>query len=334
LFECSINLKWFRFVTRWFGIDTRSSLIFGDNAEFAGMGWTELREVAKSADLLVNLSGHATLPDLVDRVHRKAYIDVDPGFTQFWHADPRTPFRVAPHDFYFTIGENIGTPTCGIPTSGIPWRPIRQPIVLDQWPVAASDRFDESRSEIRFTTVASWRGQFGPVQFDGRTFGLRFMNSQVWKLPGERRRPLKSPSTSIRRISKIAINWSNSAGRSSIRETLLVTPESFRRYVQQSGAEFSVAQGIYVETNCGWFSDRSVRYLASGRPILVQDTGFTDRYPASAGLLTYSTFDEAVVGVNSILANYPAHCRAAREIAEEFFDARLVLGMMLKEVGL
>ena len=110
--------------------------------------------------------------------------------------------------------------------------------------------------------------------------------------------------------------------------------DAFHRYVRGSGAEFSVAQGIYVETNSGWFSDRTVRYLASGKPVLVQDTGFSRNYPVGEGLVPFRTLEEAVAGARRIVTDYDKHCRAARAIAEEYFDSDKVLGRLLKEVGI
>jgi hypothetical protein len=109
---------------------------------------------------------------------------------------------------------------------------------------------------------------------------------------------------------------------------------SFRRYVQTSGAEFSIAQEMYVGTNSGWFSDRTVRYLASGKPVLVQETGFSRNYPVGAGLLTFSTPAEAVAGVREITEKYCEHAAAARCIAEEYFDSDRVLGNLLDEMGI
>jgi hypothetical protein len=111
------------------------------------------------------------------------------------------------------------------------------------------------------------------------------------------------------------------------------TPGDFRRYVQESAAEFSVAQAVYVDTGSGWFSDRTVRYLASGRPALVQDTGFTPRYPCGDGLLAFTTPGEAEAGARAILDDYEHHCRSARHLAEELFSAERVLGRMCEEDG-
>jgi hypothetical protein len=328
-FDESINLAWFRSVTQWFGVDDRSVLVYGHDERCAGLSWPRLLEVAESAELLVNLSGHLTRAPLMERIRCKAYIDVDPGFTQFWHADLDTPFEVAGHDYYFTIGENIGRPECSIPTGGIEWRPIRQPVVLDDWPVTAA------REPARFTTIASWRGPFGPVDFEGRTFGLKVH---------EFRKFIELPRRS-RQGFEIALNIHSSDQKDL--DTLhengwrivdpveeADTPEKFRQYVQGSAAEFSVAQGIYVDTHSGWFSDRTVRYLASGKPALVQDTGFGRNLPVGEGLLAFRTMAEAMSGADDIVRNYDRHCRAARQIAEDYFDSDKVLRRLLDELGM
>lgn len=327
-FADSVNLDWFRFVTQWFGVADCSALVYAGGQQCVGMTWHRLLEVAETADLLVNLSGHLTLMPLLQRVRHKAYIDVDPGFTQFWHADPSTPFELHGHDSYFTVGENIGTADCTVPTGGIRWRPTRQPVVLEDWPMTTM------RECERFTTVASWRGSYGPVQFGGRTYGLKVH---------EFRKFLELPRWS-RQTFEIALDIHPGDARdmAALRENgwgiadprdVAGDPAGFRRYVQESAAEFSVAQGIYVETNSGWFSDRSVRYLASGKPVLVQDTGFGRQLPTGEGLVAFRTLDDAVEGAERIVRDYDKHCRAARAIAEEHFDSDKVLGRLLKEVG-
>ncbi|MEX2287048.1 MAG: hypothetical protein WD648_08165 [Planctomycetaceae bacterium] len=334
-FANSVNLAWFRSVTQWFGVADRAALVYAGGVECAGMPWTRLLEIAESADLLVNLSGHLTLAPLLERIRRKAYIDVDPGFTQFWHADPRTHFHVGGHDFYFTIGENIGSPDCTIPTGGIPWRPIRQPVVLKDWPVATTGNRD------RFTTIASWRGPFGPVQFDGRTYGLKAHEFRKFLAL-----PRQLGSSNARRSAfevALDIHHGDSKDLAALRENgwrvadpraVAGDPATFRQYVQESGAEFSVAQGIYIETNSGWFSDRTVRYLASGKPTLIQDTGFGRNYPVGQGLLAFRTQEDAAAGAAEIAHDYNCHCRAARALAEKYFDSDLVLGQLMDEVGI
>jgi hypothetical protein len=327
--EISANLDWFRSETGRFGFDGRSCLVADDGERCEGVSRGRLLEIAESADLLVNLGGHLTLDLLLRRVRRKVYVDVDPGFTQCWHADSGTPFTVGGHDFYYSIGENIGSPDCPIPTGGLPWRPIRQPVVLADWPVTSAT------DPRRFTTVASWRGGFGPVTFGGRTYGLKVHEfRKVFPLP----RRVAGAAFEI----ALDIHPADAKDSAALREhgwrlpdpkVVAGTPNAFRRYVQASGAEFSVAQGIYMETNSGWFSDRTVRYLASGKPALVQDTGFGRRLPVGEGIVPFRTLDEAVTGAERIVRGYDAHGRAARRIAEDYFDSDKVLGRFLQEVG-
>ena len=151
-----------------FGLSGSSALVLEESERTSGLPWAEVLERAEAADLLVNISGHLDIDSLMSRLRRKAYVDIDPGFTQFWHAAGVPGTRLAGHDVYFTVGENIGT--AGVPRPDRRHRlaaRTRQPVVLDDWPLA------EARERDRFTTVASWRAAFGPVEFDGRTYGLK-----------------------------------------------------------------------------------------------------------------------------------------------------------------
>jgi hypothetical protein len=134
-FADSINLAYFRRVVEAFGLDGRAALVCDDGSGASGATLAELDAVADAADLLVNITGHLRMDRFLRRIRRKAYIDIDPGFTQYWHAAAVAGAHLEGHDLFFTIGEHIGTPACPIPTSGIPWRPVRQPVVLDDWPV-------------------------------------------------------------------------------------------------------------------------------------------------------------------------------------------------------
>jgi hypothetical protein len=284
-----------------------------------------LLERAGAADLLVNISGHLEVNPLFSLFRRKVYVDLDPGFTQFWHADGSTGARLGGHDVYFTVGENIGRPNCPIPKDGITWHPTRQPVVLDQWPVAPAGDAD------RLTTVASWRGPYGRVERRGKTYGLKLDEFRRFiELPQHVPQRLElaldihpADERDLRSLHARGWQLTDPAGLAS-------DPESFRRYVQGSGGEFSVAQGIYVETRSGWFSDRTTRYLASGKPALVQDTGFSDNLPVGEGLVAFRTLEEAVKGARSLARDYEAHAQAARRIAEEYFDADRVLADFLE----
>jgi hypothetical protein len=327
-FERCVNADYFKRVCEQFGLWGAAALVYENGERTHGLSYAELLDVAQSADLLVNNSGHLTLERLKGPRCRKVYIDQDPGFTQFWHAAGNAGPRLEGHDFYFTVGENVGTPACSIPTGGIRWRRTRQPVVLEHWPVSAAG------SAERFTTVASWRGPYGPVRHGDTTFGLKVH---------EFRKFIELPQRAAQTF-EIALNIhpADAKDLDSLRhhgwrivdpKVVVPDPDSFRRYVQTSGAEFSVAQGIYVQTKSGWFSDRTVRYLASGKPALVQDTGFSRNYPVGEGLVAFRTLDDAVAGAERIARDYDRQCRAARALAEDYFDSDKVLRQLIEEVG-
>lgn len=324
-FATSANRAWFDRVTADFGLTGRAALIAEGRTTTSGMPWPELLDFADGAALLVNVSGHLKRPEVLRAVHHRAFVDIDPGFTQFWHAEGLV--RIDGHDSYFTIGENVGSKECPVPVDGIRWRPTRQPVVLDDWPVADGD-FD------RFTTVAAWRGGYGPIERDGRVFGLKVHEfRKVLSLPRRTGARLEialaiDPADARDRAALVAHGWQLVDPRDVAAE-----PRAFRSYVRGSGAEFSVAQGVYVETGCGWFSDRTARYLAAGRPAVVQETGFSRRLPVGEGLLAFRTLDEAAAAVESVAADYERHRREARAIAAACFDSDLVLGRLLEDAG-
>jgi hypothetical protein len=215
-----------------------------------------------------------------------------------------------------------------LPVDGIPWRPTRPPVVLAEWPVVDC-------GGDQFRTVASWRGAYGRVEAAGRLHGQK---AHEFRRFAELAELVDQPFEIALDISEADAADAQMMRRHGWRlqdpVEVASSPDDFRRYVQGAAAEFSVAQGIYAETRCGWFSDRTTRFLASGKPALVQDTGFSDSVPTGQGLLAFTTVEAAVAGVASIQRDYQAHAQCARTIAEQYFDSDLVLGRMLDEVGL
>jgi hypothetical protein len=198
--------------------------------------------------------------------------------------------------------------------------------VLDEWPLTRTSE------PGRFTTVASWRGPYGPVEHLGRTFGLKVHEFRKFvRLPQQASQTfevaLEIDPSDVRDLTLLrGHGWRIVDPRS-----VASDPQSFRRYVQSSGAEFSVAKGVYVETRSGWFSDRTVRYMASGKPALVQDTGFSGDLATGEGLVSFTTMKDAVDGAARIARDYDAHSAAARSLAERYFDSDLVLGRLLEK---
>jgi hypothetical protein len=307
-------VAYFAEVVDQFGLAGSAALVSANGEPLYG-------EPPEGVDLLVNISGNLRCERLLARTRRRAHVDIDPGFTQIWAAQGILSLEGS--DIYFTIGENIGRPECRIPTNGIEWHPTRPPVVLTDWPMTAT------AEGMRFTTVGSWRGGYGALEFEGERYGAKVHEFRKFvELPG------RAPGTFELALD---IHPDERDDLALLRENdwRLVDPQrvardphSFRAYVQGSGAEFSVAQGIYVELVSGWFSDRTVRYLASGKPALVQDTGFT--VPTGEGLLAFRTLEEAAAGARSIAEDYDRHSRAARRLAEEEFDSDRVLTRLLE----
>jgi hypothetical protein len=320
----SDNLAFFRGVVDRFGLSATSSLIYDDGAQVFGMTADELLARAESAVALFNISGHLKDEPLMRRFTRKIYVDLDPGFTQYWHAAGH-PLGLENHDEHLTVGSHVGTDACPIPTRGIRWRHVRPPVVLDEWTPGDGDAG-------RFTTVGSWRGAFGPITWEGHTFGLKVHEFRKFAELPERTQGIFetaldiSPADANDKVMLEGHGWRLVDPRH-----VAGDPDAFRAYVQSSGAEFSVAQGIYVETNSGWFSDRTAAYLAAGKPALVQDTGFSRTLATGEGLLCFTTMQEAIAGAHEILGAYDRHSRAARALAETFFDSDVVLGALVGE---
>ncbi len=329
-FRDSVNLSYFKAVMAQFGVSQSSALLYRHGEEIHGLDLDRLVAMAERASLLLNMSGHLCVPEIISRLACKVYLDDDPGFTQFWDAAHNPGARLWDHDFYFTVGENIGKPDCPIPRGRIPWRHTRPPVMLDHWPAVYHDALE------RFTTVASWRGAYGPIQHAGKTYGLKVHEFRKF-IDVPQRNPLHAfevalqihPADQRDREALLAHGW-----RICDPVQVADSPYAFRKFIQGSSAEFSVSQGIYVETGSGWFSDRTVRYLASGKPALIQDTGWSRSHPAGDGLLFFRNKDDVDRGVKRLARDYQLHCQAARRLAEQYFDSDKVISDMASEIGL
>ncbi len=309
------GVSWFR------EIETRYGLAA---ALVDGRGDPILGSVPERADVLLNISGNVRGGALLARFRRRAYIDLDPGFTQVWQAAGEIDVRG--HHVYFTVGENIGRAGCPIPTDGVTWRATRPPVVLDAWPPYPNAVFD------RFTTVATWRPGHGAITVAGRSYGLRVHAfRRLADLPVRSRLPFEA-ALSIDKGEGPDLEMLRMFGwRLVDPREVAPDPAAFRTYVASSGSEFSVAQEAYTEAGTGWLSDRTTRYLASGRPALVDDTG-QRAVPTGEGLVTFRTPAEARAGASAIVEDYDRHSRAARALAETYFDSEAVLTRLLEDV--
>jgi hypothetical protein len=312
-------------MARRFGFDDRYCILYDGGATGFGMSPAELRELVDDADLLLNLGGPLPAGSSLLGIPRRAYIDLDPGFTQIWAHQVDMGF--GSYHSFFTVGQNVGRPEFRIPTLGIEWEPSFPPVVLDLWP-AHTDASCE-----RLSTIADWRGsQY--ARFEGELYeGKREEFIRYLEVPLRARRPIElALSIGQHDYEDLGLLLRNEWF---VRDPYLYAGdlESYREFIQLSRAEFSVAKSGYVKSGSGWFSDRTACYLASGKPAVVQSTGFERRLSTGEGLLTFGTVPEAVAGIEAIESDYPAHAKAARRIAEEHFDSDLVLGSLLERVG-
>jgi hypothetical protein len=295
-----------------------------------GLSRQRLDQLYRTAAGIVNLCG-ATRPRAEHRQGgRLIYVETDPVYEQLRFDNGETSSRdfLEQHDVLFTYGENLGAPDCPVPLGPFVWKKTRPPVVLDDWDAPADP------GARYFTTVASFQNKGKNVIWRGETY--------QWSKEGNFLAFLDLPARTPQPF-QMAMKPENPAIAARVRAAgwNLVDPENtshdlngYRAFIQGSRGEFTVAKDIYVRPRSGWFSDRSVCYLAAGRPVVTQDTGFGTCVATGCGLFAYNTMDEAVDALARINADYAAHSAGARAVAREFFDATRVLGRLLADAGL
>jgi hypothetical protein len=262
---------------------------------------------------------------------RKVLIDSDPGWNHFvnfpkWDANPgwQGSCGYRAHDFFFTYAERIGQSGCELPDLGIQWHPTRPPVVSELW-----------KSEppgSTWTTVMTWDNFRRPIEWDGKVYGTKELEfGRVETLPQQL---TGSFELAVGGASPPAERW-RSLGWSVVNShDVSRSMEKYQNYIQQSRGEFSVAKNVYAATRSGWSSCRSVCYLAAGRPVVVQDTGFSEIIPTGEGLLAFMDLNEAIEAIMRVESDYVHHRNKAREIARHYFDSGVVLKSLLNRVGL
>ncbi|HEX6780456.1 MAG TPA: hypothetical protein VF125_00335 [Solirubrobacterales bacterium] len=291
----------------------------------AGLSRTQVESRLASSDLLLNVMGYLDDEELLAAPPMRVFLDVDPGFGQMWRRLGLADL-FAGHDRFVSVGLNVGSAGCAVPDCGLDWTPTLPPVALDHWPVASGG--------TRFTSVATWRGPYGPVEYEGRTYGLRVHEFRRFLPLPELTRAEFEIALAIDPADAADVERLKQAGWSLLDPGAVASgPEAYRRFIQGSAAELTVAKGMYVDTESGWFSDRSACYLASGKPVIAQETGFGGHLPTGEGLLAFSDLEEAVAAVEDVRHAPGRHARAARGIAEEHFGAERVLSRMIDELG-
>jgi hypothetical protein len=319
---CTFTVRYLADLMARFGLGDRWAYRFVGDGRWYGMDDSARRDVMRTADLLINVSGALQDPTGFGEQTRRAYIDSDPVFTQVRIARGQADVlkHMSAHDVHFSFGESL---SADVPCTGQEWRPTRQPIVLDEW------AGDEPSRNV-FTTVMNW-SSYKPVVWNGRSLGQKDVEFE---------RFIDLPAAVRPTVLEVAVN--DGKTRRAPRELLahkgwrVVHPEeacpdldSYRRYIQSSHAEWSVVKNGYLASPSGWFSCRSACYLAAGRPVVLQDTGFSGVLPVGEGLLCFSDLGEAVSAIRDVEARYSWHRRRARELAEAYFDSAVVLQDLL-----
>lgn len=330
MMECAYNVAYLRRAMESCGFGERWAYWDAIGDEWHGLSRSRVRRLYAEADALINLCGATELRDEHLACPVRIMVDSDPVFEQikYAQADPAARAYLDAHTHFFSYGENLGAADCPVPLSGIDWRPTRPPVALDLWPEASA----EARS---FTTIATWENKGKDIEFAGQRYVwskhvnfLRFLD-----LPRQR------PQTSF----ALAMDPPDAAVRAKVAQAGwgLVDPgpvsagiDAYRDFIAQSRGEFTVAKDIYVRPKSGWFSDRSVCYLAAGRPVVTMGTGFSKFYPVGRGLFEFATREEALAGIDAIAGDYRGHSRAARELAGEYFAAERVLAALTAAAGL
>jgi hypothetical protein len=290
--------------------------IYRTNGGARGMAPEEFHEFCAAAELLVMRAVPLWVwrPEY-DLPRRRVFLDVDPGFTQISLAngDRGLAAGIARAERRFTVGQHIGAASCPVPVTGDPWHKTRPPVYLPEWPVAEGN-------PTHLTSVMRWQG-FKEVTHAGISYGQRDKEfPRYFELPGRTSQQFLIAQMGVQPAELARHGWEVAPG-----EIISRTPESYREFIQRSRGEFSVPKNGYVATRGGWFSDRSVCYLASGRPVLIEDTGLADWLPVGEGVLTFTNPDSALAAIEKVNANYDQQRRAARRLAEEQFATDRVL---------
>jgi hypothetical protein len=333
--ECDYNVAYLRRAMERHGFAGRWAYWDAIGDVWHGMSREAVHRLYGEADALINLCGATRLRDEHLRCPARVMIDTDPVYEQIKYArnEPGARAYVDAHTHFFTYGANLGSDLCPVPLCGVNWRPTRPPVDLDLWPCAVDS--DKGVGAGCFTTIATWENKGKNIEFAGENYLWSKHVNFVRFLDLPRRRPgtcfemaMLPPDDGVHREVE-GCGWRLADPR-----PVSADMETYRRFIASSRGEFTVAKDIYVRPNSGWFSDRAVCYLASGRPVVTMRTGFTSYCPVGRGLFDYATHDEALAAIDAIAADYGTHRSAAREIAGDCFAAGPVLADLMAAIGL
>ena len=294
-----------------------------------GMSETQIEQLYREADAFLNVTGAQEMREEHMAIKRRIYIESDPFASQVKVAkgDAGMIAALEAHDTLFSFGENLGAPDCATPVERFHWLPTRQPVPMDLWRGAVC-------GGTNYTTIATWHNKDKNIEWQGDTW--------YWTKDREFEKFLNLPLQRNSVGFELAVGADDALKRrlrergwSQVRSIeISENPDRYRNYIQNSRGEFTVARDQYARPNTGWFSDRTACYLAAGRPVITQETGFSKFLPTGKGLFAFRTMDDILRAVDAVESDYEGHCRAAREIASEFFAAEKVIGSLMQRAGL
>lgn len=340
--NCQYAVSYVAKVMSSFGLEERWAYRSRVDDQFFGLSETQVSRVFESADALVNLTGSTHLFDEHARVPVRIYLETDPVTRQIEviQGDRKAIDLLEAHTHFFTYGENFGAPDCGVPLTRFNYHPTRQPIVLDWWKAdtrSASELKGQANVRPCYTTIAKWRQPGKDIEWNGETYS--------WSKHVEFVKFIDLPRQSEQEF-ELALAWEDEEDEEAIPQltshgwrvidaiSLSLNMAPYREYILGSRGEFTVAKDQNIRLRSGWFSDRSACYLASGKPVVTQDTAFGNTLPTGRGLFAFRNMADILAAIDTIQSDYARHCRAAREIAEEYFDAENVLRSLIERVGL
>ena len=319
----SANLALWNAIAEEFGLKDRATLLFdGNSPELPA-----LLRFTREAEFFFNICGHFKQKDVLGAAPERVYADLDPAFTQIWAEVYKSDMNLDGHDKFVSIGRHLGGKECRAPLAGRTWLPIGVPVLLDYF----TNPNPESPGQT-WTTFTHWYG-YPPVEYNGAWYGNKSEEfAKLVDLPRKTKEKLEI-ATDLHPEDEATQQFLKS-GWSLIEARPLNMPwQRYRDYLAQSRGEFCVAKNGYVRSRCGWFSDRSVAYLALGRPVVLQETGWTDFYPHGEGLLSFHDEESARAALETVAKDPVKHARAARRIAEKYCAAPVVVNQFLETIG-
>jgi hypothetical protein len=323
--DCAHGIAVLRELLGRFGLEQRWCYVDA-GGNYHGLSKPQVQDAFASADAYVDYGSHGLWREEAERAATRVYVDGEPAFRQMRMAsNPREADKLAGYDHYFTVGQNIGTPRCTAPTAGIQWNHVHSPVVADLFTDVGPPP-----PGAAFTTVMNWQSH-DPLIYEGQRYGQKDVEFEKFlNLPRHVAAPMEvAVSGQVPEQRLRAGGW-----RVRDAQAATISYDGFIDYIAGSRGEFTVCKNVFVATRSGWFSDRSAVYLACGRPVVMQDTGFSAHLPVGRGLMAVNTMEEAAQAITAIECDYAAHSEQARQVAREHLDHRPVIGGFLSRIGL